>query len=250
MTGVFSGGIVYMYYQEANDYGLVKVSGDKATKLKDFDALKNQVKKASPKAVDMASYKASGKMSECPKLTDNWRANKALPPTPDKSLCSCMAKSRACVPKSGLSVTKFGDIFGFICKNSPESCVGINTNATTGVFGAYSMCNDQEKLAYVLDAYYTNQKKAKDACDFDGSAVLQSANTDSSCSDSLAKASDVNQKAATATAPVGGGAKATGTSDSFAVHGAPVARIFAIGDFAVGVYMLVALCVGAGMVAL
>jgi hypothetical protein len=161
-----------------------------------------------------------------------------------------MAKSRACVPKSGLSVTKFGDIFGFICKNSPESCVGINTNATTGVFGAYSMCNDQEKLAYVLDAYYTNQKKAKDACDFDGSAVLQSANTDSSCSDSLAKASDVNQKAATATAPVGGGAKATGTSDSFAVHGAPVARIFAIGDFAVGVYMLVALCVGAGMVAL
>lgn len=251
MTGVFSGGIVYMYYQEANDYGLVKVTGDKATKLKDFDALKNQIKKSDPKTVEMSSYKPGGKMNECPKLTDNWQANKALPPSPDKNLCSCMAKSRACVPKSDLPVKKFGDIFGFICKASPESCVGINGNATTGVYGAYSMCNDQEKLAYVLDAYYTSQKKAKDACDFNGSAQLQTANSDSSCSNALASASDVNKKAATATAPVGGGgAQATSTGDSFAVHGAPVARVFAIGDFAVGLYMLVALCVGAGMVAL
>ncbi|KAK9441504.1 beta-1,3-glucanosyltransferase [Metarhizium brunneum] len=252
MTGTFSGGIVYMYYQEANDYGLVKVSGGKATKLKDFDALKNKVKAATPKTVEMSEYKPGGKMNECPKLTDNWQANKALPPTPDKSLCSCMAKSRACVPKSGLAVKKFGDIFGFICKASPESCAGINGNATTGVYGAYSMCSDEEKLAYVLDAYYSSQKKAKDACDFDGSAETQSANSDSSCSDALAKASDTNKKAATATSPIGGGgnAKATSSSDNFAVHGAPVARIFAIGDFAVGLYMLVALCVGAGMVAL
>ncbi|KAF5136960.1 1,3-beta-glucanosyltransferase [Metarhizium anisopliae] len=252
MTGTFSGGIVYMYYQEANDYGLVKVSGGKATKLKDFDALKKKVNGATPKTVEMSEYKPGGKMNECPKLTDNWQANKALPPTPDKSLCSCMVKSRACVPKSGLAVKKFGDIFGFICKASPESCAGINGNATTGVYGAYSMCSDEEKLAYVLDAYYSSQKKAKDACDFDGSAETQSANSDSSCSDSLAKASDTNKKAATATSPIGGGgnAKATSSSDNFAVHGAPVARIFAIGDFAVGLYMLVALCVGAGMVAL
>lgn len=231
--------------------GLVKVTGTKATKLKDFDALKNQVKKAAPKALDMADYKPAGKMNECPKLTDNWQASKALPPTPDKNLCSCMAKSRACVPKSDLSAKKFGEIFGFICKNSKESCVGINGNATTGVYGAYSMCNDQEKLAYVLDAYYNSQKKAKDACDFDGSAQVQTAGSDSSCSNALASASDINKKAATATAPVGGGgAQATTTGDSFAVHGAPVARIFAVGDFAVGLYMLVALCVGAGMVAL
>ncbi|KAK2594185.1 hypothetical protein QQS21_008124 [Conoideocrella luteorostrata] len=251
MTGVFSGGIVYMYYQEANDYGLVKVDGDKATKLKDFDPLKKEVTKAKPKTLNMADYKPSGKMNECPKLTDNWQANSALPPTPDQKLCDCMAKSRSCVPKSDLSSKKFGDVFGFICKASPESCVGINANATTGVYGAYSMCDDRSKLAYVLDAYYTSQKKAKDACDFEGSAQLASANSDSSCSGALASASDVNKKAATATGPVGGGAaKPTGTGDSFAVHGAPVARLFSVGDFAVGLYMLVALGVGAGMVAL
>ncbi|EFY92020.1 hypothetical protein J3458_019001 [Metarhizium acridum] len=251
MTGTFSGGIVYMFYQEANDYGLVKVSGDKVTKLKDFDALKNKVKAATPKTVDESDYKPGGKMNECPKLTDNWQANKALPPTPDKSLCSCMAKSRACVPKPGLSGDKFGDMFGYICNTSPGSCAGINANATTGVYGAYSMCSDEEKLAYVLDAYYNSQKKAKDACDFDGSAQTQSANSDASCSKALEEASETNKKVATATGPVGGGnAKATSSSDSFAVHGAPVARILAIGDLAVGLYMLVALGVGAGMVAL
>ncbi|KAG6026037.1 hypothetical protein E4U41_001375 [Claviceps citrina] len=254
MTGVINGGIVYMYYQEANDYGLVKVNGDKVTKLKDFDALKTQVKKADPKTIDMADYKPSGKMNECPQLTENWQANKALPPTPDQKLCDCMSKSRACVPKSDLPVKKFGDIFSFICTKSPDSCIGISANATTGVYGAYSMCDEKAKLAYVLDAYYNKQNKASTACDFDGAAQIASGSSESSCSGALASASAINKKAATATAPVGG-AKATGsgssdTGDSFAVHGAPMARIFSIGDFALSLYMLVAVGVGAGMVAL
>ncbi|KAG5949631.1 hypothetical protein E4U53_005802 [Claviceps sorghi] len=251
MTGVINGGIVYMYYQEANDYGLVKVTGDKATKLKDFDALKKQIMKADPKTTNMADYKPSGKMSTCPKLTDNWRANSALPPSPDQKLCDCMSKSRSCVPKSGLSVKKYGDIFTFICTKSPESCSGITANATTGVYGAYSMCDAQAKLAYVLDAYYTKQNKASTACDFDGSAQTASGNSDSSCAAALASASDINKKVATATAPVGGGSsKGSDGADSFAVHGASVARMFSIGDFAVGLYMLVAVGVGAGMVVL
>ncbi|KAG6115237.1 hypothetical protein E4U13_002902 [Claviceps humidiphila] len=251
MTGVFSGGIVYMYFQEANDYGLVKVAGDKVTKLKDFDALKKQVAKAEPKGVSMSDYKPSGKMNACPKLTDNWRANSVLPPSPDQKLCDCMSKSRSCVPKSDLSAKKFGDIFSFICTKSPDVCAGINANATTGVYGAYSMCDDKAKLAYVLDAYYTKQNKASTACDFDGSAQTASGSADSSCSAPLASASDTNKKIATATGPVGGGAaKATGTDDSFAVHGASMARVFSFGDFAIGLYMLVAVGVGAGMVAL
>ncbi|KAG6001351.1 hypothetical protein E4U21_004427 [Claviceps maximensis] len=253
MTGVINGGIVYMYYQEANDYGLVKVTGEKATKLKDFDALKKQVLKADPKTISMSDYKPSSKLSTCPKLTDNWRANSALPPAPDQKLCDCMAKSRACVPKSGLSLKKFGDIFSFICTKSPDSCAGINANATTGVYGAYSMCDAQSKLAYVLDAYYTKQNKASTACDFDGSAQTASVSSDSSCSAALASAAEINKKVATATSPVGGGGAAKGSGgndDSFAVHGASVARLFSIGDFAVGLYMLVAVGVGAGMVVL
>ncbi|OAA45455.1 beta-1,3-glucanosyltransferase [Metarhizium rileyi] len=250
MTGTFSGGIVFKYFQEENDYGVVKLSGKKAEKMKNFEALKEKATAARPKTVEMADYKPAGKMSDCPKVAGNWEANKALPPTPNKDLCSCMVKSRACIPKSNLDSSKYGEIFGFICNASPASCAGIKANATTGIYGAYSMCKDEEKLAYVLDAYYHSQKKASDACDFDGSGQIQTVNSDSSCTDSLAKASDLNNQVATATAPVGGGAQATSTSDSFAVHGAPVVRLFAIGDFAVGLYMLVALCIGAGMVAL
>ncbi|KAG6010225.1 hypothetical protein E4U43_008617 [Claviceps pusilla] len=251
MTGVINGGIVYMYYQEDNDYGLVKVTGDKATKLKDFDALKKQVLKARPKTIDSADYKPSAKLSTCPKLTDNWRANSVLPPAPDQKLCDCMAKSRSCVPKSGLSPKKFGDIFSFICTKSPESCVGITANATSGIYGAYSMCGAQAKLSYVLDAYYTSQKKASTACDFDGSAQTVSAGSDSSCSSALAAADKINKQAAAGTGPVSaGGASQSTDTDSFGVHGASVARLFSIGDFAVGLYMLVAVGVGAGMVAL
>ena len=252
MAPVFSGGIVYMYFQEDNDYGLVKVSGDKASKLDDFKPLADAVKKVDPQGVDMADYKPAGKMNECPKLSETWSASKALPPTPDNDLCDCMAKASSCVAGDNLQEKDYGDIFNFVCDKSPSSCAGIKANATSGVYGAYAMCEPKAQLAHVLDAYYKSQKKAKDACDFKGSAKTQTpAGSDDKCSKAMASASDINQKAATATAPVGGGtAQATGTEESAATRGRPAGALFTIGDFAVGVYMLAAVGIGAGMVAL
>lgn len=255
MTKVFSGGIVYMYFQETNDYGLVQVKGNDATKLKDFDALKKQVLAADPKGVDRDSYNPSAKQQKCPDLTSTWQANSALPPAPDSSLCDCMVKTRSCVQSKNLDPKDYGDIFGFICGKAPDVCKGINGNSTTGVYGAYSMCSDSAKLSYVLDAYYNKQNKDSSACDFKGQATLQKAASDSSCDSKLAKASDINKAVATATTPVGGGgatgsAKSTSTSGSFAAPGAPMARAFSVGDFSMGLYTLVAFFVGAGMVAL
>lgn len=265
MTKVFSGGIVYMYFQEENDYGkppvvsrrhlltslgLVKVNGDKAVKQKDFAALQKKATAAMPKGVDRDSYNPTNKPQQCPDAkSSSWKANSALPPTPDQSLCDCMAKSRSCVKTKNLSVKEYGSIFGFICGEAPEICSGIRANATTGIYGAYSMCPDGDKLDYVLDAYYVKMNKNPSACDFKGKADTQSGSAPSSCSDKLAKASDINRQVATATAPVGGGG-ATATSDSFAVPGAPMARLVSVGDFAMGLYMAVALVVGAAMVAL
>ncbi|KJZ77654.1 hypothetical protein HIM_02831 [Hirsutella minnesotensis 3608] len=250
MTKVFSGGIVYMYFQEANDYGLVKVQGDRATKQKDFEALKKQVNAARPNGIDRDSYNPTTKPQQCPgSNTENWQANAALPPTPDQSLCDCMVKSRSCVQRKGLSPKDYGSVFGYICGEAPEICTGINGNASMGVYGAYSMCSESAKLDYVLDAYYTKMKKASDACDFNGKANVQNGNSDSSCSSKLARASDINKQVATATSPVGGGA-ASATGDSFGVPGAPMARLFSMGDYAMGLYMVVAVVVGAGMVAL
>ncbi|KAL2670687.1 hypothetical protein Neosp_014480 [[Neocosmospora] mangrovei] len=253
MTGVFSGGIVYMYFQEDNDYGLVKVSNGKVSKLKDFNALKTKVTAARPNGVEADDYKPSGSAATCPDLSETWNANSVLPRTPDSTLCDCMAASRECVPAKGLKEKSYGEIFGYICGEKPELCKGIQANASTGVYGAYSMCGEADKLAYVLDAYYQDLDKASTACDFDGQATTQKAASESSCKSALASASSINAEVATATAA--SGASSTSGSDaedddSFGIHSASIARVFSLGDFAVGAYVAVAGVVGAGMVLL
>ena len=47
MSSVFSGGLVYEYSNETNNYGLVQINGDKVTKLTDFENLKNEYGKVS-----------------------------------------------------------------------------------------------------------------------------------------------------------------------------------------------------------
>lgn len=249
MTEVFSGGIVYMFHQEANDYGLVKVSDGKATKLKDFSALKEKVAKADPKGVESDDYSPSAKAATCPKSSSAWKASSVLPPTPDSTLCKCMVDSRSCVPADGLKAKSYGSIFGYICGEKPEICKAIQGNATTGIYGAYSMCEDSQKLAYVLDAYYQEMDQASDACDFDGDATTQDAKDESSCSKALASASSHNAQVATQTA-ASAESTSTTTSDeeddeSFGNPSASLTRFFGV-----GAYAAVALSVGAGMIML
>jgi len=260
MTKVFSGGIVYMYHQEENDYGLVKVSDSgKATKQKDFEYLAKEHKKADPKGVDEDEYTSNLKPAECPDVSQTWKVTgDALPPTPDKDLCDCMVKAASCGPASGLSKKSYGDIFGFICGESPESCTGINGNATTGVYGAYHGCSDEAKLTHILDTYYKDQDQASDACDFKGKAETKSGSDSGSCKSSLEEADEHNKKAATATNAADAPFSTSGSGDSsdsdddedFAVPGAALMRLFNLGDYAVGLYMVVAVAVGGSMVVL
>jgi hypothetical protein len=255
MTDVFSGGIVYMYHQEANDYGLVKISknGD-AVKQKDFAQLKKKATAAQPQGVDESDYKPSGKAATCPEQSKTWKVDSALPPTPDKSLCDCMVKSRTCVPADDLKAKDFNEIFGYICGENKKICTAINANATSGIYGAYSMCDNEAKLAYILDAYYKEQNNNADACDFKGKATTQKAQNQDSCKAKLESADKINEEVATATAAAG--AASTGESESedddesFGLQAATIARVFSLGDYAVGAYMAVAGVVGAGMVLL
>ncbi|KAF5663746.1 putative beta (1-3) glucanosyltransferase gel3p [Fusarium denticulatum] len=256
MTDVFSGGIVYMYFQEANDYGLVKINkNDEAVKLKDFSQLQSKVNAAKPSGVEEDSYKPTGKAATCPEQSKNWKANSVLPPVPDSDLCDCMVKSRSCVPADNLKAKDFNDIFGYICGQDKKICTAINANATAGIYGAYSMCSNEAKLAYILDAYYVSQKSAADACDFKGKATTQKAESQSSCSSALASASKINEEVATATHAVasestGGTNSSSEDDENFGLQAASIARVFSLGDFAVGAYMAVAGIVGAGMVLL
>jgi hypothetical protein len=246
MTGVISGGIVYMYFEEANDYGLVSVKGNTASTMKNYNALKTKIAAATPSSTASSAYTPTNTPAACPNLSETWAASDNLPPSPDKSLCDCMYNTLSCVPKSGLATDKFGDIFGYICGAKPEACNGINANVTTGVYGAYSMCNAQQKLGFVLDAYYKELSNSADACDFNGQAVVSKpASAQSSCSAALSSASAANSQAATATAAPSSTATETNLARPMSVQ-----SLFSIGDLAVGLYALVAMGVGATMVVL
>lgn len=252
MTEVFSGGIVYMYFQETNDYGLVEVKGSSAKTMKNYDQLKSKISSVSPTSVEMDAYKPTNSPAACPELSSNWRIKgETLPPTPESSLCDCMFNSLTCVPSDDLSSKSYGDIFGFICDAAPEACAGINGNTTTGVYGAYSMCGPKQQLGYVLNEYYNSQNQAQDACDFKGKATVTKPQDDSKCSAALESASSANSVAATATSgPDGTGDAASETSSNAAVAAGPMRPLFALGDLAVGAYVAVAMGVGATMVLL
>ncbi|KAH9884269.1 family 72 glycoside hydrolase [Xylariomycetidae sp. FL2044] len=258
MTPVFSGGLVYMFHQEENDYGVVEVDGDKATKMDNFDVLKEKLSEVEPSSTSMSAYEPTNSPAACPAVSDEWQvAEAAMPPTPDSDLCNCMFKSLSCAPSDDLDEKDFGDIFGYVCENDEDACAGIKHETDTGVYGPYSMCNPKEQLGFVLNAYYNNQNQASDACDFNGAAKVNSSpSTESSCEDALASASSAVAVAATATA--GSGTSGTGSgsgsgdnTSSAAVPGSvQLAPILTFGNVAVGLYMVAAMATGAGMIML
>lgn len=200
----------------------------------------------------MAAYTPSNSAAACPAVGKSWQAAPELPPTPDSDLCDCMFKSLSCVPSSSLDSSDYGDIFGTVCGLDDSLCAGIETNATTGVYGAYSMCPSKQQLGYILDQYYKAQNSASTACDFDGSATTQDASNDSSCKSKIASASSANAVAATATgASTAKASSASGTASSSSLA-TPMSMksLFSIGDMAIGLYVAVAMAAGGAMVAL
>ncbi|CCK70205.1 1,3-beta-glucanosyltransferase KNAG_0D04600 [Huiozyma naganishii CBS 8797] len=84
MSSVFSGGLVYEYSNETNNYGLVQISNDgqQVTKLQDFDNLKEEYAKVSNPEGD-GGYSTSNEPSECPPYQAGiWEANNTLPALP------------------------------------------------------------------------------------------------------------------------------------------------------------------------
>ncbi|KAI0814699.1 family 72 glycoside hydrolase [Xylaria sp. FL0064] len=256
MTGVFSGGIVYMFHEEENDYGVAIIEDDGTVKtMKNYDTLRTKLAAVKPSSTAMSAYKPTNSPAACPAISDDWKVAETLPPTPDSELCDCMFKSLSCAPASNLQSKDFGDIFGYICSNDEKACAGIKHDTEAGVYGPYSMCNPKEQLGHVLDAYYQNQNKGSTACDFNGAAEVQSSpKVESSCKASLDKASTAVAQAATATANISGTGSSSGSDSSTSGNAAPgtmpSGTVFTLGSMAVGLYVLVAMGTGAAMVAL
>lgn len=252
MTDVWSGGIMYMYFQETNNYGLVSVTNGVASKLPDFDVLKTQLGKATPTGVSSAAYVVSNTAAQaCPTLGSDWDASSTLPPIANADVCSCMVKSMGCIAKQGLTGNQTADLFDTVCGLDKTACAGITADAETGVYGAYSMCDSYSKLSFAFGQYYSNQKKASTACDFGGNAKTQVAAQNGNCKALISQAGAAGTGTVTAI-PTGTGTSSSGstTSTSKAAAGSLTIPRFDTRALKVGAYALIAGMVGAGMVLL
>lgn len=252
MTGVWSGGIVYMYFEEANQFGLVSIGSDsKVTKLADFTALSTQIAKVTPSALNSASYNPTNTAATCPSIASDWAAKGTpLPPVANDRACSCMMDSLTCVVSNSVNVKNYGDLFGTVCGySSGKFCAGIQKNATTGTYGAYGMCNSTEQLAFALNQYALANPNG--GCDFSGSAVTKQAvkTQASDCKALMSQAGSAGTGTVTSAPTASGGAAASGSKSA----GAGVALTvpsFETGLLQLGVYVFGAMLSGMAMILL
>lgn len=186
MTDVWSGGIVYMYYQEVNDYGLVTVDDGAISTMPDYQYYSSEINNIHPTTATVDSASTSEANFQCPASSKGWPVATALPPTPNQGACDCMNHALECVVDDDVDEDNYEELFSYIC--GQIDCGGITGDGKTGKYGAFSFCSSKEQLSFVLNLYYLDQNKRKNACDFSGSAKLVSATTASSCSSILSAA--------------------------------------------------------------
>jgi len=238
-----------MYFQETNDYGLVEVNGDSASKLPDFAYLSSQMAKATPKGVDIGAYNPTNTAPQpCPTNTDSWKASETLPPTPNKDLCECMTKSLKCVAKPSISDEDMGTLFGTVCGFGANICAGISADAAKGIYGAYSMCSPLEQLSFAFNAYFQQQAAkggGQGACDFNGAATTQNPDKPSgTCAPLISEAGTDGLRTVTS-APT---STSSGSPKKAGAARPPAAPAFNFGMLQLGAYVVCAALTGSAMI--
>lgn len=223
MWDVFSGGVVYMYYEEVNNYGLVTIesSGDVST-LADFDNLKSRMATVSTATFVASSASATAVSTDfsCPSSDQSlWKPGSVLPPTPNEAVCKCITPASGCVVADSVSSDDYSDLFSYLC--SEVSCSGISGDTIDGTYGAFSFCDPKDQLNFLLNLYYESNGKSSAACDFSGSASIKTdVSTAGSCTSILSAAGTAGTGSVsvsvdyTAVGTSAASASATGSSSS------------------------------------
>lgn len=221
----------------------------------DFKNLANQIAKVDPSGVQMDSYTPTNTaLRSCPKTGDTWQASETLPPTPNQELCSCMMDSLSCVASDDLKDKELKNLFGTVCGYG-DSCVGINADATKGIYGAYSMCNPKEKLSFAFDTYYQSQLSkgnGDNACDFKGAAKKQtpSKSDSGSCKKLMDQAGPKGTGMVTSSPSGVAGSGSDSETSTAAANPMMAAPEFSFGMLKLGAYIVSAVMAGAGLILL
>lgn len=204
----------------------------------------------------MAAYNPATSTRTCPDVVSTgsqaWLATASpLPPTPNQELCQCEMQSLSCI-SSDMNMQDYQDDFNYICGSQPNPCGGIEANATTGKFGAYGMCNAQQKLSYVMNQYYNLHGQSASACDFNGHASTKAASSATGSCQPLLQAAG-SDGSGTVPQPTGNsnsqGGQAASSSSKAAAPGLLIPS-FDTGLWQMSLYVLGAAGTGAGMILL
>lgn len=172
MLKVWSGGVVFEFFQNKNRYGLVeeKTIGT-LVKLEDFTIVQLRFAESRPIGIQRKSNSIGGATIECPAISQNWNGLLSLPPLPDKDKCECLESMLSCVinPDGGIHEL---DLLGEVC--SEIDCQAINNDGASGIYGPFSGCSIKQRISYALNEFWKQNSQDPEVCNFDSRAVLKS----------------------------------------------------------------------------
>ncbi|CCF60441.1 hypothetical protein KAFR_0K00860 [Kazachstania africana CBS 2517] len=157
MTSVFSGGLVYEYTNETNNYGLVQIDNENntVTELQDFINLQSEYNKTSNPTGD-GGYSKSSDYSTCPTYEAGvWEANNTLPEMP--TAASAYFKSGAGEPMGTILSTE-GD-----CDAEYDLEISSSVEATSSSEVSTSSIESNSSSMTTATSTTTSSSKSKDS---------------------------------------------------------------------------------------
>lgn len=176
MANVWSGGIVYMYFEEENKYGVVQLNEEDQSvhELDDFETLSTAFNKVSLQKFNKENYtKELGNKNNfsinCPSLSPFWKANEKLPLTPNEDICSCIDTNLPCVIASSKDNVNYESMFEYLC--GEVDCTDIKSDGFLGYYGEFSGCSTEQKLSLEISKLYMQRNENINICPFDSKEV-------------------------------------------------------------------------------